>query len=108
MTRKINYPARLPGITCPHCDGRTMARTSSQLDPLTRNLRMMCENPDCGHIFVAQIAIYRTLRESMIPRPDIARALPLGDWVAQPANDDDRVPANDDGPIAAEKPPLPG
>lgn len=104
MKSKSSYPSRLPGIACPHCDSRSIARTSSQLDPLTRNIRLMCDNPDCGHIFVAQIAIYRTLRTSLTPRDEIARQLPLGQWTPQrlPANDDQRVPVNDNQVPAAE------
>jgi len=108
--KKAQYPSRLPGIACPHCDSDAIARTSSQLDPLTRNIRLMCKNPDCAHIFVAQIAIYRTLRESLTPRADIARQLPLGQWVPQrrPANDDEPTPMNDDRlPAAVEGVPVP-
>lgn len=106
--KKINYPGRLPGIACPHCDARAIARDSRQLDSLTRNIRFVCENPDCGHIFAAQIGIYRTLRQSAQPRAEVVKALPEGTWVPQPANDDDHVAANNDRPLAAEKPPLPG
>lgn len=108
MKKKVNYPARVPAICCPHCDTRAIARDSVQLDPLTRNIRFVCDNPDCGHIFAAQIGIYRTLRESAAPRATIARQLPVGAWVPQPANDDDHGPANDDRPVAAEVHPMPG
>lgn len=108
MKKKANYPGRVPSIACPHCDTRAIARDSCQIDRLTRNIRFVCDNPDCGHIFAAQIGIYRTLRKSEQPRADVANMLPLGAWVPQPANDDDRCPANDDRPLAAEQPPLPG
>lgn len=108
MTKKANYPGRVPAISCPHCDTRAIARDSRQLDALTRNIRFVCGNPDCGHIFAAQIGIYRTLRESEQPRAEVTRILPVGAWVPEPANDDDKIPDNDDRSLAAEMPPLPG
>lgn len=101
----------MPGIACPHCGARTIARDSNQLDPLTRNIRFECQDIDCGFIFLGQIAIYRTLRESLQPRADISRQVPLGQWAPERrhANDDQRVPVNDNQvPAAAEVPPLPG
>ncbi|WP_239017917.1 ogr/Delta-like zinc finger family protein [Sphingomonas aracearum] len=90
----------MPGITCPHCDTRAIARDSVQADPLTRVIRFVCDNPECGHVFIAQLAIYRTLRPSAKPNPAIV--LPLGQWRGKPANDDETPPANDDTPPAGE------
>lgn len=105
-TTKRPYAARVPGIQCPHCTTRAIARDSVALDALTRDIRFVCDNPDCGHVFMAQLGIYRTIRPSMAPRAGIV--LPLGQWRAKPANDDQRMPANDDQPDAAEVSPSPG
>ena len=92
---------------CPHCLTRSIAYDSVEIDRLTREIRYVCQNPDCGHTFVAQLGIFRTVRPSMIPNPAIR--LPHGQWRSKPANDDNRVPANDDDqPDAAEVSPAPG
>lgn len=105
MTKKRPYAQRVPLIQCPHCGGRAIVRDSAKLDTLTRNMRCVCDDPDCGHVFLAQIGIYRTLRPSLAPNPAVK--LPLGQWCSQPANDDERLPANDDLPPAAEAAPPP-
>jgi len=103
---KRSYTPRVPGIACPHCKSRSIARGSVELDLLTRELRFMCDNADCGHTFVAQLAIYRTVRPSMIPNPAVV--LPFGEWRSRPANDDQRIPVNDNQVPAAETAPTPG
>ncbi|MBB3877924.1 ogr/Delta-like zinc finger family protein [Sphingomonas pseudosanguinis] len=105
MTKR-SYTPRVPGIACPHCGARSIARGSVEIDILTRELRFMCDNVDCGHTFVAQLAIYRTVRPSMTPNPSVI--LPLGEWRSRPANDDQRVPVNDNETPAAETAPTPG
>lgn len=108
MTKtKRNYTPRVPATTCPHCLTRSIAYDSVEIDRLTREIRYVCQNADCGHTFVAQLGIFRTVRPSMIPNPAIR--LPHGQWRSNPANDDNRVPANDDNqPDAAEITPSPG
>ncbi len=105
MTKR-SYTPRIPGITCPHCGTRAIGRDSVQVDTLTRDLRYACGNDDCGHTFVAQLAIYRTVRPSMTPNPSVI--LPLGEWRSRPANDDQRIPVNDNETPAAETAPTPG
>lgn len=108
MTKtKRNYTPRVPATVCPHCLTRSIAYDSHKLDVLTRELRYICQDPDCGCTFVAQLAIYRTVRPSMKPNPIISAMLPEGEWRSKPANDDQRVPANDDQPDAAEVVPSP-
>jgi len=107
VTKKRNYTPRVPATVCPHCLTRSIAYDSVEIDRLTREIRYVCQNPDCGHTFVAQLGIFRTVRPSMIPNPAIR--LPRGQWRSKPANDDNRVPANDDDqPDAAEVSPAPG
>ena len=90
---------RLPGIHCPHCGDRSIVRDSVQVTPIVRELRLVCDNIDCGHYFVAQLSVIRTVRPSACPNPDIH--LPTGKWASQPANDDTPAPANDERPPAA-------
>lgn len=99
---------RMPGIQCPHCKSRSIVRDSEQVTDLVRDMRMVCDNVDCGHVFIAQLSVVRTLRPAAQPNPAVR--LPFGTWRAasgKPANDDTppleapRAPANDDGDIAA-------
>lgn len=105
MSIKRNYPARVPGIMCPHCQTRSIAYDSVEIDPLTREIRFVCQNADCGHTFVAQLAIFRTVRPSLIPNPAVI--LPFGQWRSKPANDDEQTPGNDNQVPAAETAPTP-
>ncbi|WP_018250801.1 ogr/Delta-like zinc finger family protein [Sphingomonas melonis] len=98
----------MPGIQCPHCTSKSIVRTSVQVTDLVRDLHMACDNIDCGHTFVAQLSIIRTIRPAAKPNPAVR--LPFGEWrgaPAKPANDDSPPleapcsPANDDGDIAA-------
>ena len=90
---------RIPGIACPHCDSPALIRTSSALTTIVRHIRYRCENDACGHVFVAELQVIRTIVPSACPNPEvrlpfanpnICRTRPL------PANDDNRTPANDD------------
>ncbi len=106
MTKtKRNYTPRVPATVCPHCLTRSIAYDSVEIDVFTREIRYVCQDADCGHTFVAQLGIFRTVRPSMKPNPAIR--LPHGQWRSKPANDDQRVPANDDQPDAAEVVPSP-
>ncbi len=89
---------RMPGINCPHCGARSIVRSSEQVTPIVRELRMACDNLECGHTFVAQLTVIRTVRPSARPNPQIY--LPTGDWTP-PANDDAPQPDNDQLPPAA-------
>jgi hypothetical protein len=53
--RTNNYPPRIPGMTCPHCETRSIAYDSVKIDRLTREIRYRCADVDCGHVFVAQL-----------------------------------------------------
>lgn len=94
--------SRIPRITCPHCGSRAIVRTSEQITPTYREVRLTCDNDECGHMMVASISIIRTIRPSLAPNPEIR--LPIGNQNlrtarALPANDDTRVPANDESPL---------
>lgn len=86
MTRTKN---RLPAIACPHCSARMITRSSWQQTPTVREMRLDCDNIECGFVATAQIAIVSTRQRSMRPRVGV-------DLPVRPANDDTRRPANDD------------
>lgn len=92
---------RPPLVQCPHCGTRAIIRSSGQISPLVREADYQCDNVVCGHTFVAQIAIVRTIVQSATPRAGIH--LPLGNPnlgpKRKPANDDAPAPANDPGPL---------
>lgn len=75
-------------------------RDSVRVTDLVRELRLNCTDDDCGHTFVAQLSIIRTIRPSYRENPSVR--LPFGEWRSRPANDDVPEPAND-----SEAPPLP-
>lgn len=93
MSKKVDR-ARLPRITCPHCKGKTVVRDSQPVTPTVRELRLQCDDDDCGFSAVVQLAFVRQIRPSARPDPEIR--LPFGVW-SKPANDDHPSPANDDG-----------
>ena len=79
-----------------------MVRTSEQITLTYRELRLACDNDDCGHTMLASLEIIRTIRPSLRPNPEVM--LPLGNQnvrVRRPrhANDDTRIPANDEDPL---------
>ncbi len=72
-----------------------------------------CDNDACGHIFVVELSIVRTIVASAKPRAGIH--LPFGNpnlgpkRLPKPANDDNRHPANDvDLPAASAPDPMSG
>jgi len=98
MTTKRTL-TRLPAIACPHCEAKAIVRDSTEITPMVRELRLSCTNDDCGHTFVAQLSVIRTIRPSDMAREDVR--LPFGAWLKRPANDDHPTPANDDHGLAA-------
>jgi DNA-directed RNA polymerase subunit RPC12/RpoP len=90
---------RLPAIACPHCASKAIVRDSTEITPMVRELRLSCTNEDCGHTFVSQLSVIRTIRPSATPKEGVR--LPFGAWSPKPANDDHPEPANDDHGLAA-------
>lgn len=96
---------RIPSICCPHCGERSIVRDSVQITPTIRELRLACDNDDCGHTFLCQLSVVRTIRPSARPNPAVnlpfsnpnlrlPRARPANDETPAPAP----TPANDDAP----------
>ncbi|MEG3166638.1 ogr/Delta-like zinc finger family protein [Sphingomonas sp. LB3N6] len=90
---------RIPGISCPHCSGPAGIRNSAALTATVRHIRYRCENDDCGHVFVAELQVIRTIVPSARPNPEVRLPFSnpnVGRTRPVPANDDTRTPANDD------------
>jgi len=99
---------RLPAISCPHCDAKSIVRTSNDVTNMVREIRLECTNDDCGHTFVSQLSVIRTIRPSMMPREGVRLPFANPNLVgpdSKPANDDEPQHANenhdDTGVIAA-------
>ncbi|WP_175772409.1 ogr/Delta-like zinc finger family protein [Paraburkholderia phenazinium] len=58
-------------IRCPHCATRPIARSSRELTSTLREVTYMCLNPECGHTYVANLEIVRTLSPSALPNPAV-------------------------------------
>lgn len=66
-------------LQCPHCKHPCVIRTSEQITVLTRQSVYCCVNAECGHTFVANTEIVRTLSPSATPDPSVN--LPLSTHV---------------------------
>jgi hypothetical protein len=88
--------SRNPAIACPHCEARLVIRSSEQVTPTYRGLRVLCDNDDCGWSGCADLTITRTIRPSACPNPRIH--LPMSAHLKAAANDDMPMPANDAAP----------
>jgi hypothetical protein len=87
-------------IACPHCSSRAIVRGSESETLLSRELRFRCDNELCGHTFVAQLVIIRTLVPSAMPNAAVHLPIsPPGFRRVGPqhGNDDHKAPANDPG-----------
>jgi uncharacterized Zn finger protein len=66
---------RVISLPCPHCKGRVKAAKSRAITILQKEITYMCQNPDCGHVFVAGLGVLRTLTHSSSPNPDVHIAM---------------------------------
>ncbi|WP_211461804.1 ogr/Delta-like zinc finger family protein [Collimonas silvisoli] len=62
---------RVISIPCPHCRHRVRAAKSRTMSDMMKEITYMCQNPDCGHVFVASLEVLRTLSMSATPNPDV-------------------------------------
>lgn len=58
-------------IRCPHCDSRAVGRSSKQLSKTLREITYQCQDTDCGHTYVANLEVVRTLSPSGKPATDV-------------------------------------
>lgn len=62
---------RVISIPCPHCHSPVKAAKSRTMSDMMKEITYMCQNPDCGHVFVASLEVLRTLSLSSMPNPEI-------------------------------------
>lgn len=62
-------------IKCPHCGAYAMARTSREQSKTLREITYQCSDVECGHTYVANLEIVRTLSPSA--KPNAAVRLPI-------------------------------
>ncbi|SDI23924.1 ogr/Delta-like zinc finger family protein [Paraburkholderia phenazinium] len=48
-------------IACPLCSTRAIARTSRKLSDTMREITFRCDNDECGHVYIAQLEVVRTI-----------------------------------------------
>lgn len=58
-------------LRCPHCRAVAAVRTSKELTPVFRELRLQCTDLDCGATYVASVTIDRMIVSSQKPNPRI-------------------------------------
>lgn len=68
-------------IKCPICASRATARSSQELSITLREITYRCENDECGHIYIAQLEVVRTLVSSAIHNPAVT--LPISKHVSR-------------------------
>lgn len=68
-------------IRCPHCESRAIARSSRELSITMREIVYQCLDVECGHTYVAQLEVVRTLSPSAKPKPAVR--LPISPHVRQ-------------------------
>ncbi|MFG5777698.1 ogr/Delta-like zinc finger family protein [Comamonas sp. J-3] len=58
-------------MECPHCKATSEIRTSKPVSATMRETIYQCTNVECGHTFVANTEIVRTLSPSATPDPTV-------------------------------------
>lgn len=77
-----------PAIKCPHCDSRSEIRSSRAMSLTVRDIYYACTEVTCGHTWVAQLSIVRTLSQPACPRPSVRIPfIPERHRPPHPAND---------------------
>lgn len=62
---------RVVSIPCPHCQHPVKAAKSRAMSNMMKEITYMCQNPDCGHVFVASLEVMRTLSLSATPNSEV-------------------------------------
>lgn len=83
-------------IACPHCQSSCGISSSRGQTPLIRDIYYACKNVECGHTFLAQLVIVKTISPSSNPDPrlriPIAPPPIFKNRPLRPANDDAPAP----------------
>lgn len=67
-------------IRCPHCNSFAASRSSRQMSVTLREINYQCTNLQCGHTYVANLEVVRTLSPSAMPNHAIR--LPISEQTA--------------------------
>ena len=62
---------RVISIPCPHCLSRVRATKSRTMSNMFKEITYMCQNDECGHVFIAGLEVLRTVSLSAIPAGDV-------------------------------------
>ncbi|WP_343560450.1 ogr/Delta-like zinc finger family protein [Kiloniella sp. b19] len=76
--------APAPGVKCPHCKSPANNTRTVVVSETLKEIRYHCTNEKCGHIFLADLEIKRTLVPSDCPNADIK--IPQHDFNAAKTN----------------------
>ena len=68
-------------IRCPHCQAHSTARTSREQSKTLREIHYQCDDVECGHTFVANLEVVRTLSPSA--KPNQAIRIPISQNTVQ-------------------------
>ncbi len=71
---------RIPGLSCPQCNGPAGIRNSAALTTTVRYIRYRCDNDECCHVFFAELQVIRTIVPSAPSPPDRNRQSRLTSW----------------------------
>jgi hypothetical protein len=62
---------RVISLPCAHCKSRVRACKSRPVTATYKEITYMCQNPDCGHVFVACLEVLRTISLSAMPDAEV-------------------------------------
>jgi hypothetical protein len=97
-------------VDCPHCRAPAQVRTSVAITNGVRELYLICQDPDCGHVFAAtaeiRITITHTIAPSLKPNPavELRVVVPRMRHVPRPVPANDTLPASLQPPCGPEVP----
>lgn len=58
-------------ICCPICRTRAVSRTSRELSLTLREITFRCDNDLCGHVYVANLEVVRSVVQSALSNPEV-------------------------------------
>lgn len=70
MTKPISHQMKI-GIVCPNCKAPMRTRNSRGLTPTYRQLIYVCQDPECGGSYGAELTITHVISPSAKPNPDL-------------------------------------
>ncbi|MEB0137973.1 MULTISPECIES: ogr/Delta-like zinc finger family protein [unclassified Undibacterium] len=74
---------RVISLPCPHCEQPVRAIKSRTMSPMFKEITYRCNNPDCGHVFIAGLEVLRTI--SLSATPNCLMKIPISQHVRSSA-----------------------